>query len=108
MQREVSNQVSNTVNEAANAPEFHQMADGMKKAIGDFEDMQNEDIFSTVSSYLAPIGDACVRSWNSATSFVRRHPVETSVAVGCIGLLCAYMMMPTRGATKSSRRSKNA
>lgn len=98
MQRELTE----TMNEAANAPEFHQMADSMKKAMGDFENIRSEDVISALASYLTPISEACVSGWNSATRFVRRHPVETSLAVGCVGLLCAYLLMPSRSA-KSSR-----
>lgn len=97
-------ELTDTVNDAANAPEFHQMADGMKKAIGDFKSVPDSDLFSSVTSYLTTISDACISGWNTASRFARRHPVETSIAVGCVGLLCAYLMMPSRKVKASNRR----
>jgi hypothetical protein len=87
MQPNMSKNVS-PAKEPVNSPEFHQMADGMKKAINEFE---------SASSYIAPIKEIGVNAWNAMTRFVRRHPVESSIVCGGVGLLAAYMLMSSRG-----------
>jgi hypothetical protein len=87
MQPNISKNV-NPAKEPVNSPEFHQMADGMKKAINEFE---------SASSYMESIGDICANAWNATTRFVRRHPVESSIACGGLGLIAAYMLMSSRG-----------
>ena len=105
MQPEMSKSV-NSAKEPVNSPEFHQMADGMKRAINEFESSSSEGSLALLASYIAPVGDACVSAWNATTRFVRRHPVESSIACGCVGLVAAYLLMPSsRRARKSSRKS---
>jgi hypothetical protein len=86
MQSNMSKSV-NAAKEPVNSPEFHQMADGMKKAMNEI---------GSANSYVAPIGDAFVNAWKATTRFVRRHPVESSIVCGGLGLLAAYVLMPSR------------
>lgn len=92
MQPDMSKSV-NSSKEPVNSPEFQQMADGMKRAMNEFESM---------NSYVSSFGDACVNAWKATTRFVRRHPLESSIVCGGAGLLAAYLLMPSRGSRKAS------
>lgn len=59
---------------------FHQMADGLKQAIEDF------DTRDAAGSFAA-----------DAANFVRRHPVQATMAIGAAaGCLLAFLMRPKR------------
>lgn len=77
-------------------PGFDQMAQGLKSAMQEFSTTQSPEAIAMILSALKPIGDFSMRAWNYATSFVRRHPVQTAVGVVALGFIVAQLMKPAR------------
>ncbi len=87
-------EVSATTTQSATG--FHQMADGLKRAMKDFETMKSSQGFAGFMALFAPLGGFAIHSWKSTASFARRRPLETSVIACAAGLVIAYMLMPTK------------
>ena len=73
---------------------FDQMAVGLKTAIDQFQTVQSPESFAGIIAALKPIGDIGLRFWGLASGYVRRHPVQTTVAVVAVGFLIAQLLKP--------------
>lgn len=71
---------------------FDQMAQSLRTAINEFEHSQT--MFNSIVEALRPVGDYAFSFWNLTSRFVRRHPVQTTVAVCAIGFVIAALMKP--------------
>lgn len=84
---------------------FDQMAVGFKTAMTDFQETQSPEAFASIIAAIKPIGDFGLKFWSKATRYVRRHPVETTVAVLAIGFIIASFMKPAAGPQINSDRN---
>jgi hypothetical protein len=73
---------------------FDQMAVGLKSAITEFQDVRSPEAFAGIIAALKPLGDFSLRLWKKTARYVRRHPVETTVAVLTIGVIAAVLLKP--------------
>lgn len=79
--------------------------------------IQNEDSLQNIASrlqtfseqamdaYIKPMGDYSVRAWNTATDYVRRHPVQAAVGVFALSLLTTQLLKKSSSTLSSDHRS---
>lgn len=82
---------------------FDQMAVGLKTAINEFQETQSPESLAGLIAAIKPIGDFGLKLWGLTTRYVRRHPVQTTVAVVAIGFIVASLLKPATPAIKSDR-----
>ncbi len=79
------------------------MAVGLKSAITDFQETRSPEAFAGIIAAIKPIGDFGLQLWNVTSKYVRRHPVQTTVAVVAIGFIVATLLKPATPGVKSDR-----
>jgi hypothetical protein len=84
---------------------FDQMAVGLKSAITDFQDAQSPEALAGIIAAFKPVGDIAYRLFRKTSRYVRRHPVETTVAVLAIGFIVATLVKPASAPQINSDRN---
>lgn len=87
---------------------FDQMAQGLRSAMENFEQSQHPEMIAAIVSALKPVSEYATQFWNMTSRLVRRHPVQTTVAVCALGFVIAAFMKPNllSGLTSTSRKPR--
>ena len=101
----MQNTETQTPGQAVGGQGFGQLAVGLESAITDFKETGSSQSWTAILSAIKPITDFGTRFFGMTSIYVRRHPVQTTVAVVAIGLIVASLLKPAAAPKISDQRN---
>lgn len=100
-----STSTTTTPGQAVGGQGFDQLAVGLESAITDFQETGSPQAWTAILTAIKPITDFGMRFFGMTSTYVRRHPVQTTVAVVAIGLIVASLLKPASAPKVSGERN---